>query len=295
LVKPIPEPRAIVNRTCLLAGGVVCVLLGLSACGSANPNLFDNSSAQPGIGGTSAGTGSLAGLSSSGAGAGAGAAGGSESFGGKADSMGLGASAGSGASAGNGGSSVGCAFSCGNAGGDKGYNLGGGGAGSGAAGADGDQAGTGSEPSECSAWAAGASFLPATQHCYLIDSEERTFAAAQAHCAELKAHLVTLGSEAESEFAWSIHPDEHWVGAKDGKSPKQSGVGTYTWITDEPFGYSNWSSDQPNASKTECVESGGDCYEHCAFQWTGGQHDGQWNDRYCMHTIASICERDSAP
>ena len=81
---------------------------------------------------------------------------------------------------------------------------------------------------------------------------------------------------------------------KTAEQPKQSGAGTYTWLTDEPFDYTNWSQDQPNASKTEC-DGGGDCYEHCAFQWKGGDHDNQWNDRYCAHTIASICEWDKVP
>lgn len=158
----------------------------------------------------------------------------------------------------------------------------------------GDQAGAGPELTECSAISPDAMFLPATQHCYLVDTEQRTFAAAQMHCKELNAHLITLANEAENDFAWSLHGDEHWIGSQDGKMPKQSGVGTYTWITGEPFDYTNWSQDQPNASKTDCVE-GGACYEHCAFQWKGGDHDNMWNDRYCMHTIASICEWDSLP
>ncbi len=156
-------------------------------------------------------------------------------------------------------------------------------------------AGSGSGSPECSALDANAAFLPSTHHCYLVDDEPRTFAAALAHCKLLDAHLITLSDEAENYFAWSIHGDEHWIGSQDGKSAKQSGVGTYTWVTEEPFDYSNWSPDQPNASKTECVEGGGACYEHCAFQWKGGQHDSQWNDRYCMHTIASICEWDNVP
>jgi hypothetical protein len=198
--------------------------------------------------------------------------------------------AGSASNAGSGGSGAGCAFSCGDAGRGAGGSVGGD---SGAGGVS-AQAGSASELTDCSPFAAGATFLPATEHCYLVDNEPRTFAAAQARCSELKAHLITVGSEAEAVFAWSIHSEEHWIGARDGKAPKQSGVGTYTWVTDEPFDYKNWSSDQPNASKTECVD-GGACYEHCAFQWKGGEHDGQWNDRYCMHTIAAICEWDSTP
>ena len=195
------------------------------------------------------------------------------------------------ANAGSGGSGAGCAFSCGDGGRAGAGNLAGD---SGEIAGISGQAGSGSEPTVCSPLATDAIYLPSTQHCYLVDTELRNFAAAQAHCAELKAHLVTLGSEAEHDFAWSIHSEEHWIGAKDGKAPQQSGVGTYRWVTDEPFDYTNWSSEQPNASKTECTD-GGACYEHCAFQWTGGEHDGQWNDRYCMHTIAAICEWDKTP
>ena len=54
---------------------------------------------------------------------------------------------------------------------------------------------------------------------------------------------------------------------------------------------------QPNTSDSDCGTSGltGHCYEHCAFQWTGGERAGQWNDRFCLHTIAAICEFDSGP
>ena len=147
---------------------------------------------------------------------------------------------------------------------------------------------------DCSAFAADATYSAETKHCYLLDDEQRTFAEAEKHCKDLHAHLVTLGSEAEDAFAWSMHSDEHWIGSQDGKPAKEPGAGRYAWVTNEPFEFTNWSREQPNASKTDCVDSGA-CYEHCAFQWKGGEHDGQWNDRYCMHTIASICEWEHAP
>ncbi len=253
------------------------MLLGAGGCGSAHGNFFEPGPPQfggsPSVG--NAGGAGSAGLELSSAGSG-----------GEILSGGAGS-----ASSGGGGSGAGCAFSCGDGG--RGGNPGGNG---GVAGVSG-QAGSGSELSDCSAFAADATFLPATQHCYLVDTEPRTFALAQAHCKSLDAHLITLSSEAENDFAWSIHAEEHWIGTKDGKAPKQPGVGTYTWITDEPFDYTNWSPDQPNASGTECGEGNGNgtCYEHCGFQWLVGEHGGQWNDRYCLHTIASICEWDSAP
>ena len=119
-----------------------------------------------------------------------------------------------------------------------------------------------------------------------------TFAAAQAHCKTLGGHLITLENEAENDFAWSLNSEEHWIGSNDGKGPNNPDEGTFTWVTGEPFTYTNWSSGQPNTSDTDCGESGlsGHCYEHCAFQWTGGEHDGQWNDRFCLHTIAALCE-----
>ena len=277
MVKPILQPHATLNlgRACLTAGLAVWLLLGTGGCGGADSNLFES---RPELADGVAGAGKASNAGSSGMVLSAGGTSG-EGVAGGAGNAGLSASG------------TGCAFSCGEAG-PSGGDAPGGSAGMGGVS---DRAGGGSALTDCSAFAADATFLSATQHCYLVDTEQRTYAAAQAHCTDLKAHLVTLGSEAEDEFAWSIHAEEHWVGASDGKMPKQSGAGTYTWVTHEPFDYSNWSWNQPDASNTDCVGSnGGSCFEHCAFQWKGGDHNGQWNDRNCMHTIASICEWDDS-
>lgn len=172
-----------------------------------------------------------------------------------------------------------------------------GGGSSGAPAAGGEAGGAGQiGSSECGVHGANATFFSGTQHCYLVVHELATYADAKTHCSSLGAHLVTLSNKAEDAFAWSISPEEHWIGASDGKGDKEPDPGTYSWVTGEPFTFTNWSSGQPNASQTQCGDSngGGTCYEHCAFQWTGGEHDGQWNDRYCMHTIAAICEWDDA-
>lgn len=286
MVKSIPQPHAIstLARTSLLAGGAAWLLLGAVGCGNADPNMFGsgqlNATGSSNAGSVSvlAGSAGLAGSGGSPSG-GTGSAGGDSSAGNTGDLT----------TAGSGGSGAGCAFSCG-----EGGRGGSGSAGAGGAAGDNAEAGSGSGSPECAALSTNATYSPATQHCYLVDTELRTFAAAQAHCKELNAHLVTLSSEAENDFAWSLHGDEHWIGLQDGKMPRQSGVGTYAWVTNEPLEYTNWSADQPNATKTECVE-GGACYEHCVNQWKGGDHESQWNDRYCMHTIVSICEWDSVP
>ncbi|MEO6600991.1 MAG: C-type lectin domain-containing protein [Polyangiaceae bacterium] len=155
--------------------------------------------------------------------------------------------------------------------------------------------GGGSKLSNCSQFGRGANYFEETEHCYLVVTEPATFAAAEANCEALGAHLATLANEAENDFAWGLNSEAHWIGSEDGNGPNISAEGTFTWVTGEPFTYTNWSSNQPNTSSTDCGETGlaGHCYEHCVYQWTGGQHDGQWNDRFCLYPIAAICEWDS--
>jgi|GEM_PF-1362139 len=271
-----------IGRACLLASGALW-FMGTGGCGGPNDDLklFDNSPSQAGSTGSAGSIGSAGTSGSAGSEASAGSGGVS--------------SAGSAGSAASGTSGAACALPCGD-GGHSGGASGGGAGSSGASGA-GDQAGGGSGLTDCSAFGPGATYLPSTKHCYLVVTELRTFTAAQTYCKSLGAHLVTLLNEAEDQFAWSLHSEEHWIGSKDGNAPKDPKVGVYSWVTGEPFEYSNWSWNQPDASGSECGESngGGTCYEHCAFQWTGGEDDGEWNDRYCQHTIASLCEWDNAP
>ena len=179
--------------------------------------------------------------------------------------------------------------------------MGGGESGMGGANVDPPQAGGASNAGagnsvavDCAAHGADATYYSGTQHCYLVVRDLSTYADAQARCTGLGAHLATIANEDENGFVWGLDTNEHWIGTSDNKGPKEAGAGTYTWVTGEPFNYTAWSAGQPNASKTTCGETsgGGDCYEHCGFQWTGGEHDGQWNDRYCLHTIESICEWD---
>jgi hypothetical protein len=127
-------------------------------------------------------------------------------------------------------------------------------------------------------------------HCYRVNENELTFVGARDACQQAGGHLVTISSEAEDDFAEALHDGEHWIGASDGLADTMSGVGTYTWVVDEPFDYSDWEEGQPNAFETDCpdADDDADCFEHCAFQ----SDEGDWNDRSCWHTIVSICEWD---
>jgi hypothetical protein len=127
-------------------------------------------------------------------------------------------------------------------------------------------------------------------HCYRVNESELTFEQARDACRQAGGHLVTISTEAEDDFAEALHDGEHWIGASDGRADTMSGVGTYTWVVDEPFDYADWEDGQPNAFETDCPDADGaaDCFEHCAFQ----SDEGDWNDRSCWHTIVSICEWD---
>ena len=256
----------------LLIAGVI--LLGLPACGSPHDaDLFRSSGTLSNSGGTGSASGASSLPDASGSGGAIASAGNPDSSGGG------GSSPANGGAASDAGMPAGGAYA--SAGGDN-------------SGGAIEAGATGQDNSECAHFGPSAVYSSDTQHCYLLVPDLLTFAAAEVQCKTLGAHLLTLTDSAENDFAWALHSDEHWIGATDGKGPKQPDPGTYTWVTDESFSYTNWSSGQPNAADTDCGDTGivGHCYEHCAFQWKGGERDGQWNDRFCLHTIASICEWD---
>lgn len=300
------------RRSLALAFTAVAALL--VGCGSPanNSALFSSSSASaagssiessPGGDSSAGGSSNVAGSAS--------AAGslGDASAGGQGDTNGGSGSAGAGnassAGSASGGSSAGSSSEGGrdntggqpNAGGSN--NTGGmsdaGNAGSAGNAGNGGSAG-GAPLTDCSAFGSDATFYSETAHCYLVVHDDATFADARMHCASLGAHLVTLRDRLENDFVWSLDATEHWIGATDGRGPKEMLSGTYAWVDGEPFTYTDWSTNQPNASASSCGDTngGGTCYEHCAFQWSGGNNPGEWNDRLCAHTIESVCEWDSA-
>lgn len=125
-------------------------------------------------------------------------------------------------------------------------------------------------------------------HCYRVNTEVLTFAAARDACHAAGGHLLTVSSEEENDFARDLHDGEHWLGADDGLADTAAGVGTYSWVNEEPWDYTDWRDGQPNAFETNCPGGGdvSDCFEHCAYQ----TDEGDWIDRSCWHEIVSICE-----
>lgn len=125
-------------------------------------------------------------------------------------------------------------------------------------------------------------------HCYRVNSENLTFAAARDLCSATGGHLLTVTSTEENDFARDLHDGEHWLGASDGLPDTTAGVGSYSWVDEEAWDYTDWRDGQPNAFETNCPgqDDASDCFEHCAYQ----ADEGDWIDRSCWHTIVSICE-----
>jgi Lectin C-type domain len=130
-------------------------------------------------------------------------------------------------------------------------------------------------------------------HCYRVNSDLLTFAAARDACSAAGGYLVAVSSEAEDDFVHGLLGADHWIGANDGRSDGSEGVGSYTWLSGDDWDYTNWEDGQPNAVATNCPneDSGANCFEHCAYQ----DESGGWIDRACWHTIASVCEWEPKP
>ena len=85
-------------------------------------------------------------------------------------------------------------------------------------------------------------------HCYWTHGQVQTYSQARQTCTNEDGHLVTILSEEENLFVVSIAQfspmySDTWIGASDGRAGSdERGVGTYTWVTGEAWGYANWAS-----------------------------------------------------
>jgi hypothetical protein len=172
-----------------------------------------------------------------------------------------------------------------------------------------DTGGTGGVMVDCTA--ADPSAVSYEEHCYVHRATARTWMAARDDCSAQGAHLVIIESEgrsedeflAENEFVWMLGgATEVWIGATDGRQSNQPGDGTlYAWINGQPTTFDNWSTGEPNNSRTSCMANvpcscGDVCWEHCGFMWDPDNDEpGTWNDRNCEHIIGYVCEWDDPP
>jgi hypothetical protein len=79
-------------------------------------------------------------------------------------------------------------------------------------------------------------------------------------------HVVTITSAAEQAFVFSNFGGmRRWIGASDAVTE-----GTFKWITDEPFVYTNWDGGEPNDDINGGTSNGEDLAEL--------RVNGKWND-----------------
>jgi hypothetical protein len=105
-------------------------------------------------------------------------------------------------------------------------------------------------------------------------------------------HLVTILSAEENAFVVSIAQfsssfEDTWIGATDGKAGgDRNGAGTYRWVTNETWGYSNWEQDQPDGYCDPCSGGTSCTCDHRAVL----SSNGTWNDRWQDNNRSSVCE-----
>lgn len=96
-------------------------------------------------------------------------------------------------------------------------------------------------------------------HYYQVVTTSTNYGAAEIQCELKGAHLATITSQEEQDFIYSLTgTDDVWLGAEYKN-------GAWTWVTGEPFTYTNWKQNQPsNPAK-----------ENYLHFWDG---KGEWDD-----------------
>ena len=122
-------------------------------------------------------------------------------------------------------------------------------------------------------------------HCYqAVLAPGLSWDDAQAACVARGGHLVTITSEEENAFVFSLVSSDTafwyvdafnnglgpWLGGyqPDGSAEPSGG---WRWVTDEPFDYTNWEAGQPD-------EGGGGSQNRLRFIKLDGVMGDKWDD-----------------
>ena len=114
-------------------------------------------------------------------------------------------------------------------------------------------------------------------HRYFRSDFIRSWTAAKNDAISLGAHLVTITSEAENNFA-SSGANLSWIGLTD-----EASEGNFVWVTGEPLGYTNWWPVNPN---------GGTLENHVAMNFYGST---KWVDSEGAGLYPFIIEFECTP
>jgi hypothetical protein len=121
---------------------------------------------------------------------------------------------------------------------------------------------------------------PNNGHAYQRFDVTLNWADAKTVCVNLGAYLATITSQQENEWIrtnLTVGVNNTWLGGTD-----VGHVGTWTWITGEPWNYTNWNTGEPNFPGIE---------DYLEIYGTG-----YWNNRpgYPATSEAYICEWDAS-
>ncbi|EKE05350.1 MAG: hypothetical protein ACD_19C00349G0001, partial [uncultured bacterium] len=116
---------------------------------------------------------------------------------------------------------------------------------------------------------------------------------AKIYCESLGGHLVTITSQVEQDFVTNLivsgTKPYYWAGGMQLPGSSEP-FGGWTWVTGEPFSYTNWRSYQPdnctNDDKIFVIKN---------IDWFGSTSPGKWVDDFntgCFSTVSYgfICE-----
>lgn len=110
-------------------------------------------------------------------------------------------------------------------------------------------------------------------HSYLLIEGEMTWTQARDYSASVGGYLACITSPEEQEFIFTLIKEGtrefYWIGATD-----EAEEGVWTWVSGEPFTYSNWASRQPDNNYRSSIES----YLGVARVDTDWARAGKWND-----------------
>jgi len=93
-------------------------------------------------------------------------------------------------------------------------------------------------------------------------------------CMILDGTIATIHNRKEQDAVLSLTGGKKsWIGLKDFQDE-----GTFTWMNQDPVGFTNWAEGEPSGEEEEdCVSMG---------------EDGKWSDDHCKDKLPYVCQKD---
>ena len=123
-----------------------------------------------------------------------------------------------------------------------------------------------------------------TNHTYQLITATLTWHQAKADAEARGGHLATITSQAELDYVRSLGVlagfDSYWLGGTD-----EAQEGVWTWVTGEPWNFTNWQPGEPNNQGSESYLTAGSS-EH---RWNDWGQESSTQAHYLMEVGDSFC------